>query len=354
MATSTPNRRTSQRPARAQSIQSIQSDSSFTTPRPTPRPPPQRLGRGVRANSIVIEIASPSVADTTNEIDEKKSVVRLLPAHYLLPPTHPSPYEGSLERSLDAIQDWGRLHMSANGVTQGKLPSLVCYELYASIRDGPPEHRRDMIEELLFLLTRTLLPEQIVENRGLMARLYNAKKQLAMRLALRYDMLREWKMEAGTYHRDQAVTVASEPPAERVKSPALAAVSEDVRRRFPFRRPLLPNIIPTLIAAPPGGFTTHGVRERMKHHVTDLDAYLLLGDEEVAGWSGLKLSTTVIQVLLHWQWLRQNNAVLDEMEVHGWEDLEGKADESEWIAEDVKRNIVGGGKRERAVVREEE
>jgi hypothetical protein len=131
MATSTPNRRTSQRPTRAQSIQSIQSDSSFTTPRPTPPPPPHRLGRGVRANSIVIEIASPSVADTTNEIDERKSVVRLLPAHYLLPPTHPSPYEGSLERSLDAIQDWGRLHMSANGVTQGKSTSLVCYERYA-------------------------------------------------------------------------------------------------------------------------------------------------------------------------------------------------------------------------------
>ena len=230
-----------------------------------------------------------------------------------------------------------------------------CVVVY-SIRAGPPEQRRDLIEELLFLLTRTLLPEQIVENRGLMARLYNAKKQLAMRLALRYDMLREWKMEAGTYHRDQAVTVASEPPPERTNlpAPAPAAVSEDVRRKFPFRCPLLPNIIPTLMAAPPGGFTTHGVRERMKHHVTELDAYLLLEDEEVAGWTGLKLQTTVIQVLLHWQWLRQNNAVLDEMEVHGWEDLEGKADESEWIAEDVKRNIVGGGKRERAVVREEE
>jgi hypothetical protein len=227
-----------------------------------------------------------------------------------------------------------------------------CVVVY-SICAGPPEYRRDLIEELLFLLPRTLLPEQIVENRGLMARLYNAKKQLAMRLALRYDMLREWKMEAGTYHRDQAVTVASEPPPERVESPALAAVSEYVKRRFPFRRPLLPNIIP-LIAAPSGGFTTHGVRERMKHHVTDLDAYLLLEDEEVAGWTGFRLQNTVIQVLLHWQWLRQNNAVLDEMEVHGWEDLEGKADESEWIAEDVKRNIVGGGKRERAVVREEE
>ncbi|KAB2111541.1 hypothetical protein AG0111_0g1492 [Alternaria gaisen] len=130
MATSTSNRRTSQRPARAQSIQSIQSDSSFT-PRPTPPPPPQRLGRGVRANSVIIEIVSPSVADTTNEIDEKKSGVRLLPAHYLLPPTYPSPYEGSLERSLDAIQDWGRLHISANGVTQGKSTSLTCYKLYA-------------------------------------------------------------------------------------------------------------------------------------------------------------------------------------------------------------------------------
>jgi hypothetical protein len=224
-----------------------------------------------------------------------------------------------------------------------------------------PLQPRYVSEDLLFLLTRTLLPEQIVENRKYMARLYDAKKQLAMRLVLRYDMLREWKMEAGTHHRDQAITIASVPPPPSSQSQVkgggdvpeepVAVVSSSTR--FPYRRARMPNIVSTIIAAPAGGFATHGVRERMKHHVTDLDNFLLLGDEEVAGWSDMKLLAVTCQVVLHWQWIRQNNEVLEEMEVHGWEELEGKADESEWIADDVKRNTAGGGGK-KAVVKEED
>jgi len=33
--------------------------------------------------------------------------------------------------------------------------------------------------------------------------------------------------------------------------------------------------------------------------------------------------------------------------VHGWEELEGKADESEWIADDVKKSAQPGSKRMR-------
>jgi hypothetical protein len=189
-----------------------------------------------------------------------------------------------------------------------------------------------------------LLPEQIVENRAAMARLYDRKKQLAIRLVLRYDMLREWKMEQGTYHRDQAVAVPSLPPAG-LSAPA--PIPHSRPERFPYRRPQLPNIIPTLIAAPPGGFTTHAVRERMKHHVTDLDAYLLLTDEDVARWGDTVLWSMTSQILLQWQWLRQNNEMLQDMEIYGWEELEGKADECEWIAEDVKRTGAGiGGKKD--------
>ncbi|KAG9189128.1 hypothetical protein G6011_05996 [Alternaria panax] len=366
MATPKPNRRTFARPSRAQSIQSTHSESPFDTPRPTPPPPTQRLGRGVRANSNASDVSSPTVADTTTDKGEKKAGAKLLPRHYFLPPTFPSPFEGNPEKSLDAIQEWGRLHAVAKSEIgtdhKGIQPIIDALLRPVDNKTDWPfllqhiQPLRYLLEELLFLLTRTLLPEQIVQNRNLMARLYNAKKQLAMRLMLRYDMLREWKMKAGTHHRGQAVTVASEPPLLKgVPVPAPIALSREIKKKYPFRRPLLPNIIATIITAPSGGFSTHGVRERMKHHVTDLDAYLLLEDEEVARWGGMRLLVTLCQVILQWQWLRQNNAVLDEMEVHGWEELEGKADDSEWIAEDVKRNIAGGGsKRERAVVKEED
>jgi hypothetical protein len=286
-----------------------------------------------------------------------------------------------LEASLDAIQEWGRINTTSNGTPKKGVQSIVdtllrpvdpgtnwpilLSALQQEENTAPEWWTRYLTEDVLFLLTRTLLPEQILENRNLMARLYNAKKQLAMRLVLRYDMLRDWKMEAGTHHRDQAVAVASVPPppslskgrvaAAAAATPAPAPVTMGQRakkekEKYPFRRPLLPNIIPTLIAAPTGGFTTHGVRERMKHHVTDLDSYLLLEDDEVGGWTGVKLLGKLCQVVLHWQWLRGNNEVLDGMEVKGWEDLEGKADECEWIAEDVKRNVVGGGGRKAVAV----
>jgi hypothetical protein len=152
-------------------------------------------------------------------------------------------------------------------------------------------------------------------------------------------MLREWKMEQGTHHRDQAVAVASLPPSGL---PAPAPLPHLDARTYPHRRPQLPNIIPTLIAAPEGGFTTHAVRERMRHHVTDFDACLLLTDEEVAEYSDTKLKRMTSQIGLMWQWLRQNNQMLDDMEAFGWEELDGRAEENEWIAEDIKRSGAAG------------
>jgi hypothetical protein len=341
----TPNRpHTSQRPSRAQSILS---DTSFNSPRPTPPPPPTRRGHGVRAASTISDAPSALSLNTPEKAAQKATAAKLS-AHYYLAPTFPSPFTGTLNASLDAIQDWSRIHGGTKGV-QGIVDTLLrevdCTTdwpaLLRGIEDVPAGQLRYVVEELLFLVTRTLLPEQIRQNRMLMARLYERKKQLAMRLVLRYDMLREWKMEQGTHHRDQAVAVASVPPMKGVSElPVVPVSSTD---KFPYRRAKLPNIIATLVAAPVGGFTTFGVRERMKHHVTDLDEYLLLEDGEVAGWGGVTLVARVCQIVLHWQWLRQNNEMLDDMEVHGWEDLEGKADESEWIADDVKRNTVAVG-----------
>jgi hypothetical protein len=192
---------------------------------------------------------------------------------------------------------------------------------------------RAALEEVLCLVTRTLLPEQITENRSAMARLYDRKKQLAIRLTLRYDMLRDWKF-GGTGH---TMAIASLPaPASRGTT--------DIQIEGP-RRAFMPNIIATLIAAPVGGWTTHAVRERMKHHVTDLDKYLLLDDEKVSSWSDQTLLSMTAQVILQWQWLRQNNDVLGEMEIFGYEELDGKADECEWIADEIKKKTgrVRGG-----------
>lgn len=201
--------------------------------------------------------------------------------------------------------------------------------------------RRGLLEELVFLVTRTLLPEQIAENRAAMSRLYDRKKQLAIRLVLRYDMLREWVLGEGPVgKRDLSVaSVAPNSPDTTENSGEVQAVDTPTTNQHSmqgdksYKRKPMPNIWPTLIAAPAGGFTTYGVRERMKHYVTHLDDYLLLTDEQVGGWSEKTLVIRASQMALQWQWLRQKNERLEEMESNGWEELDGRADECEWIAE---------------------
>jgi hypothetical protein len=349
-------------PAPRSRAHSIISDASFNTPRATP--PSTRRGatgatRGLRANSIASEAAS-QLPDTPEKTQKTTREVQL-PPHYFLAPTVPSPFTGTLNASLDAILEWNTLHGGPKGV-QGLVTALQQpvdyttdwpYLIEQAVSNNEHDLARNIIEELLFLLTRTLLPEQIVENRSIVGRLYDKKKHLAIRLILRYDMLREWKMEQGTHHRDRAIAVASVSPSGLPAPPPVPVLNAEA---FPHRRPLLPNIIHTLIAAPPGGHTSQPVRERMKHHVTDLDTCLLLPDELVAQWGDKTLKCMTSQIAVLWQWLRQNNAMLDDMETYGWEELDGKADENEWIAEDIKRSGAGaksGDKKEAKAMSEE-
>ena len=330
--------RTASRPHRAHSITS---DSPFT-PHATPPPPTRRSGAGTRAVRAET-IDSEAVPEPTIQATR-------IPPHYSLPPTVPSPFTGSLEASLDAVLEWGS--QPSNAGTQCLVDALLRPVdphtnwplLLRSVYIDAEEHthHRDVLESFICLLTRTLLPEQIAENRTLTSRLYERKKQLAIRLVLRYDLLREWKMD----HTWHPMAVASVAPTGQCAPNPIVAMKEG-------RRPLLPNIIPTLIAAPaPSGWTTHAVRERMKHHITGLDSYLLLTDAKVASWSDETVLGMASQVALQWQWLRQNNEILGEMEINGYEELEGRADECEWIADDVKRGEWGkaGGKRTAAVV----
>jgi hypothetical protein len=304
---------------------SITSDSPFS-PHPTPPPAPRRAGvttRGPRATTIDSNSDTPAHVHATH-----------VPSHYTLAPTVPSPFSGTLDASLDAIQDFGSLHAGTQGVVNSLLQPassradwpLILGAVYTDAGAG-----RTALEEVLCLATRTLLPEQITENRSAMARLYDRKKQLAIRLTLRYDMLRTWKLD-GAGHTMAIASLPAPAPEVQVDPEPIGP-----------RRAFMPSIISTLIVAPDGGWTTHAVRERMKHHVTDLDTYLLLSDEKISSWSDQTLLSMTAQVLVQWQWLRQNNDTLGEMELFGYEELEGRADECEWIADEIKKKTGRGG-----------
>ncbi|KAF2853043.1 hypothetical protein T440DRAFT_548576 [Plenodomus tracheiphilus IPT5] len=358
------------------------SDSAFTTssyatprasptPTPTPAPAPSVPHPGRR------NTAPPAPSDEIPEQETKRAVSKL-PSYWTLAPTIPSPFTGTLETSLDAIQEWSRLWAGEYGV-QGIVDTLLqkpdtktnwcniirllfqCRPALslrsattsrgdsatASIDAESMQRGRMLTVELLFLVTRTLLPEQIVENRGAMAKLYDRRKHLAIRLVLRYDMLLAWKMTwNGRDHKPHPVVVnCVVPPAgqEAAQAPNPGLDGDDSNdivmvdaASNPYRRSLLSSIWPTLLLSPPShpqGFATHGVRERMRHHVTDLDAVLMYTDDEVSRWGDQVLVARTSNAILLWQWMRGNNEVLGEMEVDDWDELDGKADECPWIAD---------------------
>ena len=266
----------------------------MASPASTPPPLTRRTARH-RATSIASIASSayspatpqavytPSGASDANDQEqgkeqeqkkEKKIVVKAnLPSHYTLPPTVPSPFTGKLDAALDAILSFNQKYTHVRGVqavTDALLrevnPKTNWAELLLGISDQPAGTTRILWTELLFLVSRTLLPELIAENRAYLFRLYERRKQLAMRLVLRYDMLRAWTTSG---LRDGAITVASVPPARHKVSSVLGNVGVAVGvveaggengGEVQDRRALMPNVIPTLIAAPAQGYSTHGVR----------------------------------------------------------------------------------------------
>lgn len=308
-------------------------------------PPPRRGTRAVRALTID--------SDTNNAQPQPTVKAPRIPAYYSLAPTVPNPFTGTLDASLDAILLFGKWFTAIDVQDDGRGVQHVVDALLQSVdrrtnwplllaamKDSFTDtiRARSVMQELLFLTTRTLLPEQITENRGLTAKLYDRRRNLAHRVTLRYDMLREWKLDA-SFH---PLSVASVAPSKAIKSDGDITM-KDAEDEY-VRKPLLPNVWATVIAAPEGGFVTHGYRERMKHHVTDLDGYLMLTDEEVSAWKYDVLLAMTAQIVLHWQWLRRNNAILEEMEMNDYEAFDGKGEECEWIVDDPKR--IGGNRRE--------
>jgi hypothetical protein len=135
---------------------------------------------------------------------------------------------------------------------------------------------RYLLTILLFLLTRLLIPNQILENRGYMTRLYSERRGTYVRLLLRYDMLLPWKKYGNHYLVVPAeVSSGVPPPLEWNK--------------YDLWRPLYPNVWASLLTPPKEGFVTKTVGEKLRHHVTELDGYLLIRDEEVDNWGDNQL-----------------------------------------------------------------
>ncbi|KAL5423084.1 hypothetical protein PMIN04_004150 [Paraphaeosphaeria minitans] len=306
-----------------------------TKTRAMAQPTNRRTMRVARTDSIFVDTPAATPERTLPEKPDLELVH--IPPHYLLPPTQPSPFEGTLEASLNALLDFGRTHPNSMSImnvlrqcvttTTNWLDVLVpVLELEENTAMG---NGRLLLEELLFLATRTLLPEQIAQNRACMHRMYAAKRTTSMKMILRYDMLREWTKRENKHF----IIVESHPPLPNLEASLLA---EEYGKPHSGRRPLLANIWATLIAAPAQGYGVYKVGQAMKHHVTGLDKWLMFEDDEVAGWNTETLVQLVMQALLQWQWLRDNTERMEHMEVRGWEDLEGRTDECEWVRDDKR------------------
>ncbi|KAF2706311.1 hypothetical protein K504DRAFT_536537 [Pleomassaria siparia CBS 279.74] len=332
--------------------------------------------RNMRATSIAstYSVDSRSRTETPGPSDSaKKDVSSNLPPHYLLRPTYPNPFDGGIECSLDDLLSFAKylpeagklMRMLLQGGEAAKsakwkemLEEILALELprgtsenggngedvdMIGVEEVRQEEKRGKQTEsqgqkpgrvlliyILLLFIRTLLPRQITENRAYLVRVYTEKRNTASRLILRYDMLLHWKKPANHY-----LVVASPEPTSTL-NPLPVAPPPVVRSRYPPTRHFMPNILPTLIAAPVGGFQTKAIGERMRHHITELDTYLLLREEQIEGWANVRLMMTLSTVISLWSWLRVSNEKLEAMEVHGWEELGGIAEENMWFLQEVK------------------
>ena len=258
-----------------------------------------------------------------------------VPPHYTLLPANPSPFEGTLEASLDAMLGFTRSYpeamflmdvLRAPASTQTNWSELLETALK---KPGLQPRGRLFLEDLFFLVARKLFPEQIAENRKLMARMYEVKKSQSTRTVLRYDMLLQWNKR----NNSQPIVVESRPLPAHARP---WAPPPGYDQQYSGRHPHMANVWATLIAGPPQGWVGPKKTEAMKHHVTGIDEILMFTDREVGGWSTVRLILKTAHTLLLWQWLRSNTEKLEDMEVDGWKELEGRADESEWVREGRK------------------
>ena len=268
-----------------------------------------------------------------------------VPPEYQLAPTVPPPFARTLIASLDAILVFNSIYPQLHPLTNPLLQKVdrktnwveICYEVLEAHEDKPAQGRY-LLVEFLFLITRTLLPEQVAENRKFMYRMYLSRRNLSTRVMLRYDMLRNWKKRSHAH----PIIIESVLPHDPPVRPILPLYNKE----RPHRRPLMQNILSTLIAARPDEpYCTKKMSDCMRHHVTDLDRYLLLTDEEVEEMGTIRLIMMLVEVVVQWQWIKENTELMEEMDVRMWEDMDGKADECEWVRDTKNVKEVGGYER---------
>ena len=56
-----------------------------------------------------------------------------------------------------------------------------------------------------------------------------------------------------------------------------------------------------------------------------------MSDEEVEAWDARRLVLGAASAVIMWQWVREGTEMLGEMEVRGWGELEGRAEECAWV-----------------------
>lgn len=89
-----------------------------------------------------------------------------------------------------------------------------------------------------------------------------------------------------------------------------------------------------MLTPPKEGFVTKSVGEKLRHHITELDGYLLNGNEEVDKWGDSQLVVKLGSVVSVWLWIRKINEKFGDTEMHGWNELTDVVD-NKWFLDNV-------------------
>lgn len=255
---------------------------------------------------------------------------------YTLPPTVPSPYIGELHASHTKLVTSGQIYSRLLVLTLDLMKGTKGWADALNIFVNPSnQDDRKMLEDLLCLVTRELLPNQIVENRGLMMDLYTTRRVEDVDVWLlsgypadrrRYDMLHSRRQRGGkpmTVNCPDPTTVDNPTVPTATGSESVPPGTLRIDDKKYSRKPFAPNIIPTLIAVPKGGFADQEIAEKMTHHVTGLDDLLLLDDETIQIMSLEEFRVNVGRAIFSWMSLTRSNELLRCWQNIRWGKTEG-------------------------------
>ncbi|KAF2110614.1 hypothetical protein BDV96DRAFT_666976 [Lophiotrema nucula] len=259
---------------------------------------------------------------------------------YTLPPTVPSPFAANLQASLDALTAFGRVHPVLNDLVTGLQGPHDQQPNWAELLQKHLPTSRQALNELFLLVTRTLIPNQVAENREECKGYYDRDPSGGnLQIIVRYDAFFRWKKLRGnpvrvnndgqTFSFDgKKAAVADLHPYVNVNAPVAPAPS--LTTPYTGVRPLLPNTISTLIFATrptpttdnPHGYSAERNNVNMAHHVTILDEMLFTSEQEVQqlldNMFQVRFTVAVQQM---WMKLRHSNEQFRALAAIGYEGL---------------------------------